>query len=45
MNFVNNVVTLGRVPSRGSLVNVYSRVHVTIIPSLYEVVEKIRGYV
>jgi hypothetical protein len=43
MNFVNNVVTLGRVLSGGSLVNVYSRVHVTIIRSLYEVAEKIRA--
>ena len=34
---------LRRVLSRGSLVNVYSRVHVTIIPSLYEVAEKIRA--
>jgi len=34
--FVNNVITLGRVPSRESLANVYSRAHTTIIPSLYE---------
>jgi len=30
------VVTLGRIPSRESLANVYSRAHATIIPSLYE---------
>ena len=34
--YVNNVYALGRVPRREELAQIYSRVHVTVIPSRYE---------